>query len=678
MPQSSAGSDRLSWSGISGQMLVAIRLVLLGTALLSAAFTTIFGDSGASSRVEFFYFPAGILFGFSLVSALWLRRRRPSATFDAMQLIADGVIVTAIVYITGGADSPFQFLYIPIVILSSIRFSRRGGLVASAGATLMYASLLVLLKLGLVMSADGTPDSLHNFGGIFFQLVGLTSAMVLVAVGTDFLLQRLNSVALEAQGSTKALHELSVAQEHLIDGISEGLIQTDLNQKIRSINVAACSLLGVEKVDWDGRDILELLRFACIENPAADGVNSKLAQQELSIKKKNGAEIRAILHGRYLQDLAGINTGILFSLRDVTVLRSVEDQLQLQEKMARLLSSESASAHADSCGNLIGESLVMKKVFSVVRRVAQSDATVLVTGESGTGKELVARAIHGASARSRGNFVAVNCGAIPENLIESELFGHKKGAFTGADRDTLGLFRQADGGTIFLDEIGELPLLMQAKLLRVLQDRSVRPVGSTSDIPVNVRIVAATNRKLRAEVSAGRFREDLYFRLNVVQVALPPLRDRKEDLPVLVQAILRKLVGPGVVPVVPAGTMELLTQYAYPGNVRELENILERAVVLGGEVLLPEHLEFIRADEFARSETQIIIADDISFPCKLEVVLEALEKRYLEAALEEAGGGKKKAAELLGINFRSFRYRLGKLGIASDGESADEVSRREE
>lgn len=659
--------DRLSLTGISGQMLIAIRLVLLGTALLSAAFTTIFGDSGDSAGLEFFYFPVAALFAFSLISALWLKARKASAAFDTFQLLADGTIVTAIVYITGAAESPFQFLYIPVVILSSVRFSRAGGLVAVACASGMYATLLATLDYGIIPTPDGSVPVPHSIGGVIFQLLGLGSAMVLVAIGTDFLLQRLKAASLKVEDSTKALAELSTAQATLIDGISEGLVQTDLELTIKSINSAACVLLGVNRESWEGKKLQELLKARCVESPEVSHLN----QQEISIRGSD-SDVKALFHGRYLQDMAGTNIGVLFTLRDVTVLRSVEEQLQLQEKMARLLSSEGAAVHADSCGNLIGESAVMKKVFSVVRRVAQSDATVLVSGESGTGKELVARAIHGASARARGNFVAVNCGAIPENLIESELFGHKKGAFTGADRDTIGLFRQADGGTIFLDEIGELPLSMQAKMLRVLQDRTVRPVGGTSDIPVNVRIVAATNRKLRAEVAAGRFREDLYFRLNVVGVTLPPLRDRKEDLPVLVQAILKKLVGPGVVPVVPAATMELLNSHSYPGNVRELENILERAVVLGGEVILPEHLDFSSSGiSVGATETQIIISDEISFPCRLEVVLEALEKRYLEAALTKSGGAKKKAAELLGINFRSFRYRLGKLGIAETEENGD-------
>jgi two-component system response regulator PilR (NtrC family) len=350
--------------------------------------------------------------------------------------------------------------------------------------------------------------------------------------------------------------------------------------------------------------------------------------------------------------------------------------------MARLLAGEGEDRlrkHYTRIKGFVGESAVMQRVFTLIERVARVDATVLISGESGTGKELVARAIHLGSERSDGPFVPVNCGAIPENLIESELFGHRKGAFTGADHDAIGLFRRADGGTIFLDEIGELPLSLQAKLLRVLQDKRVRPVGGETDIPIQLRVVAATNRNLRNEVKAGRFREDLYYRLNVVNVALPPLRERREDIPPLVNSLLRTFATGGApLPVVPPATMQHLMAYDYPGNVRELENILERALVFGGEVLLPEHLpDFVRdrsASEAEQSqsaprypETTIIETDQaIEFPLNLDLILAETERRYLELALVRTNGAKKKAADLLGLNFRSFRYRLQKFNIAAD------------
>ena len=365
------------------------------------------------------------------------------------------------------------------------------------------------------------------------------------------------------------------------------------------------------------------------------------------------------------------------SKKDIEALnntqRELEEKLAMQDRMARLLADKSTAIINDNSpfAGIIGESPIMQKVFTLIRKVASSDATVLISGESGTGKELVARAIHAGKANGKAPFVAVNCGAIPENLIESQLFGHKKGSFTGADNDYPGLFLQADGGTIFLDEIGELPVLMQTKLLRVIQEKSMRPVGGTKDMPVDVRIIAATNRNLKKEVEAGNFREDLYYRLNVISIRMPPLRSRKEDIPLLVRTILRKLLPLGTEAVMAPGSMEILMSYNYPGNVRELENILERAIILGGEVILPEHLPSLTGNGTGSAlkpmhETAIIIDDNITFPVQLEEILAEIERKYLEAALIQTNGMKKSAAEILGINFRSLRYRLQKFGIEKE------------
>lgn len=357
-------------------------------------------------------------------------------------------------------------------------------------------------------------------------------------------------------------------------------------------------------------------------------------------------------------------------------LQDVEDQLELQERMARLLKGE----HITEGGiqtrlkEFIGESVVMQKVFELISRVAPTDATTLISGESGTGKELVARAIHLGSKRSNKKFIVVNCGAIPDALLESELFGHKKGAFTGAIADHIGLFQEADGGTLFLDEIGELPLAMQAKLLRALQERTVRPVGASKDIEIDVRILAATNRNLKQEVLGGKFREDLYYRLNVISVHIPALRERKEDIPFLVNSLLKAIVGDQTMPMIPPTTMKLLAEYNYPGNVRELENILERAYVMGGDAILPEHLPDTMWDQKTppqsttpRRETMIVeTPSNIEFPVNLDEILASIEQKYLELALEQSKGAKKKAAELLGINFRSFRYRLSKFSMHED------------
>jgi len=312
--------------------------------------------------------------------------------------------------------------------------------------------------------------------------------------------------------------------------------------------------------------------------------------------------------------------------------------------------------------NIIGHSRVMQEVYELIGQVAETKTNVLVYGESGTGKELVARAIHDQSPRSGKPFVAINCGAIPENLIESELFGHVKGAFTGALQNKDGLFEAATGGTLFLDEIGELSHPLQVKLLRALQEKSIRRVGDTADRKIDVRIVSATNRRLEDEVAAGRFREDVYYRLNVIQLTLPPLRDRPEDIPLLAQHFIRRFadeIGKEVEGM-DGEAFDMLSTYGFPGNVRELENLIERAVALArgpviGTALLPPT---VTANPSAGPISRI---DDEGVD--LEALVATYERSLLSEALSKTGGIKKKAARLLGISFRSFRYRLEKLGL---------------
>jgi len=312
--------------------------------------------------------------------------------------------------------------------------------------------------------------------------------------------------------------------------------------------------------------------------------------------------------------------------------------------------------------NLIGHSAVMQKLYDLIAQVAETKTNVLVTGESGTGKELVARAIHEQSARYDQAFVAINCGAIPENLLESELFGHMKGAFTGAVQTKEGLFEAASGGTLFLDEIGELTQPLQVKLLRALQERTIRRVGDTVDRKIDVRIVSATNRRLEDEVAAGRFREDVYYRLNVIQLELPPLRDRVEDIPLLAQHFIRVFaeeLGKDVEGM-DASAYEVLSKHPFPGNVRELENLIERAValthepIIGCDLLPPSVIESRETAPVA-----LITEEGVS----LEELVADYERSLLREALSLTKGVKKRAARLLGISFRSFRYRLEKLGI---------------
>ena len=334
----------------------------------------------------------------------------------------------------------------------------------------------------------------------------------------------------------------------------------------------------------------------------------------------------------------------------------------------------SATDPAGGLPGIIGSSAEMLKIFDLIRRVAPTPASVLVTGESGTGKELIAKAVHDLSKVASHPFVAINCSAIPESLLESELFGHVKGAFTGAVADKAGLFEQAHTGTVFLDEIGELTLPIQTKLLRVLQERQIMPVGSARTKQVEVRIVAATNRNLEEEVMAKRFREDLFYRLAVVPVRLPPLRERKGDVPLLVDHFLKKyakLMGREAQALSSYG-MEVLMNYSFPGNVRELENIIERGVALeSSNIILPESLILSNRKELKEAapppvkEPLFIGAQDEGelFDRGLEESVARMEKKMLIYAIETAEGSKMRAADLLKISFRSLRYKTKKYGI---------------
>jgi two-component system response regulator PilR (NtrC family) len=310
---------------------------------------------------------------------------------------------------------------------------------------------------------------------------------------------------------------------------------------------------------------------------------------------------------------------------------------------------------------LLGESPAMRALRGTIAKVARSQAPVYISGESGTGKELVARMVHEKGPRGEKRFVPVNCGAIPSELMESEFFGHKKGAFTGATADKQGLFQAADGGTLFLDEVADLPLHMQVKLLRAIQEKAVRPIGEAREFSVDVRIVSATHKDLASLVAQGKFRQDLFYRINVIELAVPPLRARRQDLPQLIGHILARLaqdMGTSE-PKLDAGAMDALNGYAFPGNVRELENILERAMTLCEN-------NTIRAGDLQLSKPvgmESTITASATEQQPLHDFLGNIEKEQILKALEQAGNNKTAAAKLLGITFRAFRYRLKKLGL---------------
>jgi len=365
---------------------------------------------------------------------------------------------------------------------------------------------------------------------------------------------------------------------------------------------------------------------------------------------------------------------------EVPKLRAlIESALKAARDMREVVSYQPLLETEDYAEGIVGQSEAMQQVFKLIGQVSQSEATVLITGESGTGKELVARAIYHHSRRAEKPFMAINCAAIPENLLESELFGHEKGAFTGAGERRIGKFEQCDDGTIFLDEIGDMPLATQTKILRVLQNGEFQRVGGNQTFHVDVRIIAATNKQPEHLVAAKRFREDLYYRLNVVRIHLPPLRERPSDIPLLVDYFLRRLMKSGKttgnITKISADALRMLKQSSWPGNVRELENVIERsAVVTHGDSILPRDLP----TEVCESKTAAVPPEDLTAAIDAAVrplyalarkdpklkIMAAIERELITRALTETNGNQVQAARLLGITRATLRKRIEKFGIA--------------
>ena len=369
---------------------------------------------------------------------------------------------------------------------------------------------------------------------------------------------------------------------------------------------------------------------------------------------------------------AGAVDYLLKPLNVEHLLRKIARIYEYRALMAEVSDLRARVAGTSKSTSLLGESDAMRDIRSTIAQVSQTKGTVLITGESGTGKEVAARMIHGASADSAKRFIAVNCAAIPENLIESELFGHKKGSFTGAVSDKEGLFKAASGSTIFLDEIGELPKPMQAKLLRVLQEREITPVGETRPLKIDIRLIAATNRDLAADVTEGLFRQDLFYRINVVQLKMPALRDHPEDIPSLAQHFIDKYAREFSRRTVRLGNTAArrLMDYRWPGNIRELENVIERAMILGvdGETLevcnLPENMRQIGEGSHNYDMTRESLLN-------LDAAIDAFSKRHIEKTLEVVSQDKKEAARLLGLGLSSLYRKMDELGISrKNGENA--------
>jgi two-component system, NtrC family, response regulator PilR len=419
----------------------------------------------------------------------------------------------------------------------------------------------------------------------------------------------------------------------VLDGL--GLLQAIKSGSIRRVTIAGAAPAAIDP------EVILVTAFATADTAIAA---MKQGAYDYLTKPFQIEEINAVI-GRALEKRALVEDNL-----------ALRDQLAGRARLAQLL----------------GKSRAMQKVFEMITKIHSVKTSVLITGESGTGKELVARALHSEGTRAKAPFVAVNCGAIPEELMESELFGHKRGAFTGAVADTIGMFQEANGGTLFLDEIGELSLALQVKLLRALQERKVKQVGSTDELEVDVRVIAATNRDLEAEVARGAFRPDLYYRLNVIELRLPPLRHRREDIPLLAEHFLRRFSAEHRrTSRLSTEAMRRLESYEFPGNVRELENIIERAVALSSSSLIGvSDLPEVKAQKIMTTPPPAVLpAEGVD----LDQIVSDYERQWVLRALEQTGGVRKRAATLLGISFRSLRYRLEKLGIdrGDDEEGAE-------
>jgi PAS domain S-box-containing protein len=679
--------DRLKWFLFVRVLIVSFFLGALAMVYLGEP------DQRYAVSVSLLLLAIATTYALTIVSAIVLLRLKQLNRFAHLQLLFDILLTTGVIFVTGGSDSPFGSLYSLVVINAAVLMSTPAAIGAAAGSSICYAALVAVLGSGLVARPDypfppATPD-LH----FALRFATTNATFFLIALLAGSLVRRLHLTERLLEQREAERDRLASLQEAVARNIGSALITTDPSGCVTSANSTAEEVAGMPAAELLGRDMGEI--FSPLRHTVSGRLqflqsSSAIQPTEFIHRLGDSQELTLRCSTAPLRDTYGNPIGALYILQDVSALRRLEERLctdadpGVADESFTLVEDDDAPA----VDGLIGSSPAIRQMRDLIERASRSDATVLITGESGTGKELVARAVHARSARRDRPFVAVNCGAIPDTLIESELFGHVRGAFTGAVAARAGLFRMADGGTIFLDEIGDLPLPLQVKLLRVLQERSFTPIGADANVTVDVRVVAATNRHLDDEVNAGRFRSDLFYRLNVLTIGLPPLRQRRQDIPQLTRKFLRQfsdLHGKHVQRLSVAAARRL-QEYNYPGNIRELENIIEHAVALSdGETIHEPHLPdyVLRHANGTAVESPPVPGTAAALPAEtvpvppilpdaaapatagdnLDDNLAAYEKGILLRALAEAGGVKKRAAELLGINYRSFRHRLQKYRL---------------
>jgi len=654
--------------------LLLLRVVILSFFLGATALFHFFGTEGDVAYLISLSIPLVLAYVISIISVVVLPKQGNLRLFAHAQVCFDVILITGIIWITGDVASPFSVLYNLAVMNGAILLFYRGAFFTAACSSLSYSALLLWSR--FLSSGQGTPLTWSTLIPIVLSI----SSFFVIAWLSGFLANKLSETEQLLKEKQIDYQELDEFKDALLQGIGSGVAITDADGRINYFNQQAQTLTMLDEANLKGKRLDQVfpgLSYDFQRNRSAGAlVTDELA---LANSATQGAAKQIRLTLAPLNNSNGQPMGFLSIFEDITRQKQIEERVRLEEELrqAREVGLNQTSLARDTpefhFEGVIGKSGGIEKIYHLIQKVAASSTNILISGESGTGKELVARAIHLNGPRHRKPFIAVNCGAIPENLIESELFGHVRGAFTGAVSDHTGLFKQADQGTIFLDEVGELPLHLQVKLLRVLQEKSFTPVGGSKPIKVDVRVISATNRELRKELEEGRFREDLFYRLNVVQMVMPPLRTRKEDISALAHYFLRKFAASHdkKVEEISTGALMQLMNHPYPGNVRELENIIEHAVAVTNKNILaeedlPQHIKSLPlGEEVDLFEKTAPGGADLFFNkgLSLDVELETHEKCILLGALKRANGVQKRAAEILGINYRSLRHRLEKYDL---------------
>jgi len=655
-------AERIKW-------LLLLRVVTLSFFFGTAALLRLFNVESDTRPLYSLLIPLVTAYAISIGSVILLPRIRNLKCFAHAQVDFDVILITATIWMTGDLVSPFCFLYTLAVINGAILLFYRGAFQTAAFSTFCYVTLSV--------AVNAWTPSHPQLKTLLMPLVWNAGSFFAIAVLSGFLARQLCDAENRLRDNQQDYQRLQALKDALLQGIGGGVAVTDVEGRINYYNDQAQQLTALSLNTVSGKYFKEVFSAFAYD---FDGVKAKVATEEFPFNSPQGESKHLRLTVAPLSDTKHLVVGYAIIFEDVTKQRQLEAHAKAEEELqkAREFALTVDRISGDDSGfrfeGVVGKSAGIENIHRLIQKVATGSTNVLITGESGTGKELAARAIHYNGERKDKPFIAVNCGAIPENLIESELFGHIRGAFTGAVSDHSGLFKQADEGTIFLDEVGELPLHLQVKLLRVLQDRTFTPVGGSKPIKVDVRVISATNRDLRKETEEGRFREDLFYRLNVVQMVMPPLRSRREDIPALVHYFLRKFAASHGknVEEISSGALYRLMNHNYPGNIRELENIIEHAVAVANSNILkeddlPGHLranvmvaEPVLPIQSSLNGTETFFDKGLS----LDDELETHEKGILLAALKRTNGVQKRAAEILGINYRSLRHRLEKYDMA--------------